>query len=236
VNRSTQLLSQAYKLAVHRGDLASAPYVMKLSEAGNARQGFFTEQEFRNVLDNLPSYLQDFILFCYLVGWRSGEVKSLRWEDTEGDSLIRLRDVNSKNGVARSVSVVGPRLRELFERRKRARSVKTPSGAVVMSEFIFHKNGAPVGDFRKAWKTACNLAGVPGRLPHDLRRCCVRNLVRSGVPTDVARQITGHLTAAVFSRYNIVAEEQKADALVTMEAYLANEQPKTVAMQAHAIQ
>jgi len=45
-------------------------------------------------------------------------------------------------------------------------------------------------------------------------------MVRAGVPTDVARSISGHKTASIFSRYNIVAEDQKRDALERTQGYL----------------
>ena len=43
INRSTQLLAQAFKLAIERKHLSTAPQIRHLSEKVNARQGFFTD-------------------------------------------------------------------------------------------------------------------------------------------------------------------------------------------------
>src|SRR3990167_2892141 len=48
---------------------------------------------------------------------------------------------------------------------------------------------------KRSWRTACEDAGVPGRLMRDLRRTAVRNLERAGVSRSVAMKMTGHKTA-----------------------------------------
>jgi integrase len=158
INRGTQLLGQAFKLAVERKRLSSAPAIRHLSEKDNARQGFFAERELRAVVENLPDYLKDFTLFGFSSGWRSGEIKSLTWEDVDGD-CIRLRSENSKNGEGRVIVLEGE-LANLMERRKAARVVETAAGPV-LSKSIFHNGAAePIGDIRKAWQSACCMVGV----------------------------------------------------------------------------
>ena len=71
---------------------------------------------------------------------------------------------------------------------------------------MFHRNGRPIRNFRKAWHDAVTEAGCPERIPHDFRRTAVRNLVGAGVPDRIAMALTGHKTRAVFDRYDIVDE------------------------------
>lgn len=77
------------------------------------------------------------------------------------NDVIRLRAENSKNGEARTVTLDGE-LAELVEHRKAARQVKTANG-VMLTSLVFHHDGEPIVDFRKAWATACCIAGA-GRL------------------------------------------------------------------------
>jgi integrase len=247
VNRSTQVFGQALKLAVERNQLNSAPNLRHLPER-NARTGFFAERELRTVVENLPDYLQDFALFGFLCGWRSGEIKSLVWEDLDGE-CIRLRGENSKNGEGRVIVLEGE-LGDLMERRKVARTVQTPTGPV-LSRYIFHNDGEPIVDFRKAWARACCMTGVGkmvcptcqeavdakrncakcsktwkyeelkyvGKIFHDLRRTSVRNMIRAGVSEKVAMTVSGHKTHSMLSRYNIVSETDMRQALQRTEEY-----------------
>ncbi len=230
INRSLQLLGQAYKLAIQTGRLTTAPHIRRLSESDNVRTGFFSDTEFRKVASNLPAHLQDFALFGYLTGWRKGEIASLLWDEVEGD-VIRLRAENSKNGESRIVTFETGELSELMERRKAARTVKSATGETA-AKYIFHNghkdkkgnvvgHGEPIGDFRKSWATACKLAGVEHRLFHDLRRTAVREMLRSGIHESTARKISGHKTASMLQRYNIQSESDIREAMQLREMRIA---------------
>lgn len=247
INRSTQLLRQAFRLAVGRRHISSMPQIRQFSEKGNARQGFFTEAEFCTLKTNLPVYLQDFAEFGYLTGWRKGEIASLQWSDVEGD-VVHLRSSNSKNGESRIVILRG-NLAQLIERRRADRQVETKA-SVLLAAHVFHLAGQPVGDFRKAWATACVAARLgqfkcercsrsistrwceackcepryEGRIFHDLRRTSVRNMVNAGVAERVAMKITGHKTRSMFDRYHIVSDDDLREAMDRTDSYLQKKQ------------
>src|SRR5207244_11039463 len=98
-------------------------------------------------------------------------------------------------------------LAAIIERRWAAREYKTADGGVGISPYVFHRDGLPVGDFRKAWASACRAAGFPGKLFHDLRRSGVRNMVRAGVREDVAMGISGHRTRTSLERDQMTSED-----------------------------
>ena len=142
------------------------------------------------------------------------------------DGNIYLRGVYSKNKKAYYVPIVGE-LVQLIERRKEARSIKTDSG-VLLSSLVFHRAGKPIAEFRKSWATACKKAGCEGRIFHDLRRSAARQLIRSGVTKDVARQLGGWKTDSMFSRYNVCDEEDLRDAIEKVTKYNETESQKIV--------
>jgi Phage integrase family len=147
---------------------------------------------------------------------RKGEIASLRWEDLDGD-LLTLRGENAKSGGARTIPCEGE-LSELLARRRERRPVKV-GGTVMLCDLIFHRQGKPIREFRKAWRTACRMAHIPGRLFHDLRRSAVRDLVRSGVSQNVAMSISGHRSLSMFERYNITDERDQRQALQQVQQY-----------------
>jgi integrase len=86
--------------------------------------------------------------------------------------------------------------------------------------WLFSRDGKPVKDFKADWKNACEKAGVPDLLFHDLRRTAVRNMIRAGVPEKVAMQISGHKTASMLWRYNITDARDIKEAGKRTERYL----------------
>jgi integrase len=145
---------------------------------------------------------------------------------------VYLRRASSKNKQP-YVIVLIPELAAIVERRWEARTVTRADGSTFLADHVFHRDGAPVGDFRKAWATAGGRAGFPELHFHDLRRSAARNIDKSGVGQLVGMQITGHETPSMYKRYRIVDEEDIELALAKTQAYVEQQQavaPKVVAL------
>ena len=112
---------------------------------------------------------------------------------------------------------------DLIETRWQKREVKSESGQTYIFTLVFHKEGKPVGIFRKSWITACKEARHPGKLFHDFRRTVARNFTRAQVSESVAMAITGHKTNSMFRRYNNTNMDDKRNAFIAAEEHLESQ-------------
>ena len=155
----------------------------------------------------------------YITGWRSkSEVQPLTWAQVDFTAgTVRLEPGSTKNRKGRTF-VMTQGLRACLEgARERVRAIERQQGRIIPQVFT-HDDGRPIRTFRKTWRTACRLAGLPGKIPHDFRRTAVRNLERAGVPRSVAMAMTGHKTESVYRRYDIVSERDLFDAATRLDA------------------
>lgn len=224
INRELEILRGAFKLAVKEKRLSFVPDLPQLPE-NNARQGFFERAEFEEVVKRLEPVFADACELGYAMGWRKGEIVGLRWEYVDaGAREIRIPD--SKNGEPRSIPL-DEELWAVIERRAAAQVYRRGETSV-LSEYVFHIDGAPLGEslFLTRWNAACKAAGLEGKLFHDLRRTAARDMIRAGVPRVIAKTITGHRTDSMFDRYNIVDETDKRNALAARRTYLETQGKK----------
>jgi integrase len=148
---------------------------------------------------------------------------------------MRLDPGETKNGDGRTFPLTGELLAVLRAQHARVKALGKALGRIVPHVFPYFSGrfrGERVGDFGKAWATACKAAGCPGRIFHDYRRTAVRNLTRATVPTEVAMKLTGHRTRDVFGRYNIVTEQDLLEAVARRATY---EQERKVSRKVAAI-
>src|SRR5262249_47707487 len=157
VNRETAILATAFKFALRRGKLTTAPLIRKLPET-TVRRVFYEKIEFEGVVSAAPEYLRDALKFFYATGWRKQEVVGLQWNMANlAAGSITLP--TSKNTRGRTLAISGD-LVEMMKRREQARLVEGPDGGVKVAEHVFHRQGQPLGDFKRTWATARVTAGL----------------------------------------------------------------------------
>jgi integrase len=218
INRELALLKRMFSLAIQAGKLHGKPHIPMLKE-NNVRTGFFEPAQLSSVLMHLPTEIRPVIEFAAITGWRiMAEVLPLQWRQVDfAGGEVRLDAGTTKNDDGR-VFPMTTEIRRLLEAQHTEHERLKKAGHIVpqvfFREVVAGRAGKPkpIKSFGKAWQVAVRKAGCPGRIPHDLRRTAVRNLVRAGIPETVAMSMTGHKTRSVFERYNIVSPQDLKDA------------------------
>ncbi|MCL4820367.1 MAG: site-specific integrase [Vicinamibacteria bacterium] len=223
INRELTLLKRCFSLAMKAGKLLAKPHIPLLDE-DNIRTGFFERQEFEDVREHLPEYLRGVFTFAYLTGWRvPSEILTLEWRQVDREAgTVRLDPGTTKNRKGREFPYARmPELVAVVEAQRATTKAAQAKG--IVCPHVFHRDGRPIRDYRGAWRTAVEKAGLPGRIPHDFRRTAVRNLVRAGVAEHTAMMLTGHKTRSVFDRYDIVNAADLRDAVSRLAATTGTE-------------
>lgn len=199
----------------------------RLKEAA-PRKGFITDAEYKTLAANAKDlWLRTLIACAYSFGFRKSELLNLRVRHVDLiDRWITLDAEDTKNGEPRKVRMTAEVL-QLMNETVRGKNAE---------DFVFTRPaGSDVVDPREEWYSLCVSSGLGQWIPakrkngkefkayrglnlHDFRRSAIRNMVRRGVNESVAMKISGHKTASVFRRYNIVDSRDLAEATRLIEA------------------
>lgn len=150
INRSLGKLRRMFFLAKEDSKIRDIPHIPMLKEPP-PRKGFLERNEFQALRLALPEHLRPLVTLGFYTGMRLGEIKKLRWSNVSLiDNQIRLDPGMTKNDEPRVIPLMGelPEMLRMLQRQ------------AVRSEFVFLRNGKPVGSFRKAWSRACIDAGL----------------------------------------------------------------------------
>jgi integrase len=186
----------------------------------NVRTDAFSDDELNAVLDVLKNgrpasamgravapapYLVAPIVFASWTGWRvPSDVLTLRWAQVNQDTgeVTRWSRGTSKaeHHVVFPFAAVPELAAMLAEQRERTTALEKATGRII--PYVFHHHGGwPIRDPYAAWRTACRLAGVPGRVLHDLRRTAARRLRALGMSDRDIAELVGWRTVAMVERY-----------------------------------
>jgi integrase len=220
INRELAALRRAFRLAARAGKVALRPEVSMLRE-NNRRKGFFELNQYNALLHNMPDYLKPVIHTAYITGWRiKSEILTRQKHHVDLNAgWLRLEPGEGKSGEGRNFPLISELREVLAEQLERTAALELATDQII--PWLFHKEGKPIGSFRKAWASACKRAGIAGKIPHDFRRTAVRNLERAGVPRSAAMAMVGHETESIYRRYAIADDGMLKEGAIKLAAFYA---------------
>ncbi len=207
INRELAVLRRAYNIGrAQTPPLCGEPPAFPMLREDNIRTGTLAPEKYDD-LRNAFTYWLPRLAFVvgYFSGARLGEVLDIRWSNVDFKSG-RILLGRTKNGEPRYLTICGE-MGAYMEMAKAERDQKHPK-----CDYVFHIDGLPVESIKRAWKTACRIAGVPTLRFHDLRRTALTTMEMAGISRSVATAISGHKTESVYRRYHIVKPEAINDA------------------------
>jgi integrase len=212
INRRCSALRRAFVLAVRARHLHHVPYVPRLEERSPRTRAISPTEADALEATTLPAYLRDLFRFVYEHGTRKGQLcRTLRrFVDLDG-AVITWPPSECKANEAHVIPLEGVGL-AIIERLMARPPLHCP--------YLFHgpdcapghtpsKRYGCVGDFKKAWTTACRKANLPigrkaaGVVFHSTRVSAATNLRAGGTDEADAMKITGHQTSHLFKRYDL---------------------------------
>ncbi len=212
VNRELAALKRMFRL----GYYSTPPKVFRMPafprlQENNVRKGFLEDGQYRRLVEGSELWFRALVECGRTYGWRVGELLHMQVSQVDlAERVIRLEPGTTKNRDGREA----PMTDAVFTLLSACVLGKSPE------QYVFtRQNGTPVREFRHTWANACEHAGVPNLLFHDLRRTAARNFRRAGVAEGVIMRVGGWKTRSVFERYNIVSQSDVGDALQKLERH-----------------
>ncbi len=203
-NRVLALISVIYNRAKRRGEYSGdnpAIGVEKYPESSRSR--FLLPEEmprFFAAMNDEPNPLfRDFFQLALWTGARSGNIKSMRWDEISFDLKlwqIPPEKAKGKQGIAVPLT---PQAMEILERRRKA----DPHGQWVLPSS--GKSGH-LEEPKKAWGALLNRAAIQDLRIHDLRRTLGSWMAAGGASLHVIGKTLGHRnesTTAVYARLQL---------------------------------
>ena len=201
VNYELAVLRAMLNRAVDWGLLQYNHLKFKMLPGEVKRERFLSKEEEERLLEacrESPNpYLEAFVVVALYTGLRHREIASLTWEDVDLKAK-RIRVVDAKNRTVR-YQPLPQKAVEAF------RSLPRREGNI----FPYWLN--------KAFKKACERAGIEDLRIHDLRHTYASRLVQAGVPLRIVQELLGHASISTTMRYAHLAYEHLAEAVSVLD-------------------
>ncbi len=154
-------------------------------------------------LDTVSPLMRDFFTCCLFIGARSGNIKTMRWEDVKLEEAVWTLPY-TKSGDSHEVSLAEPVI-ELLQARKREGG-----------EWVFpgDSESGHLVTYRRAWLKVCGHAGIKNLRVHDLRRTLSSWAQEANVSVALVQAQLGHLDPkTTLKHYTTIAGRERRSAV-----------------------
>jgi site-specific recombinase XerD len=217
-NRSLFIIKQVLQSGLRLGTIVEDPSagISQISEKEHERSRYLKHGEINNLVHasmrtRAKYYMPALIYLGIEYGTSRQEALYLKWTDIDfqGQGFIRFK--RTKNNMERSFTLMANTREALLSWRNHlelARRRKKVS--VIRNDYVFCRlNGEPIRRFDKAWRHACEIAGIEDFHYHDLRHTYCSHLLMSGSSLKDVKEMIGHRDLAMTDRYSHLSMEFK---------------------------
>ncbi|MFC1580092.1 tyrosine-type recombinase/integrase [Thermodesulfobacteriota bacterium] len=198
INREIACLRHMLNLAEQDRKIDSLPFKgLKALKENNVRNRLLSRDEYERLLKHCPYHTANIVKMAYHTAMRQGEILNLTWDRVDlKNGVVRLAPGDTKTDEKRVVPLHPEVVKMLnsIPRTLRGR--------------VFTRDGKPLTDIKKSFRTACNEAEIEDFRFHDLRHTCINNWRLQGHDFFRIMAASGHKTMEVFKRYNTVTEDE----------------------------
>src|SRR5438067_9029070 len=217
INRDLSRLRHMLNIAVEWELLEESPMQgIKFLRENNARTRYLSLEECQRLIAScMAPHIRAMVSVALHSGMRLGEILNLRWRDLDfASGFILVRD--SKNGESRHVPM-DTILFALFRAYPRR----------VGADLVFSSSsGGRIVDVRTGFQNACKRAELTDLHFHDLRHTFASQFVMAGGDLYILKEILGHKSLAMTTRYSHLSPTYKIKAIDRMNTLWAGAQPQ----------
>ncbi len=196
VNREITILHHFFEYCIKNEIIDKNPCAgfKKLNELSRLKT--LSDKDIEKLINGATNKLtRDLITFLIYTGCRKGEALNLKWDDVDlQNDVIAVKGTKTK--YDRYIPISKP--------------LKTLLSGIEKNQdclYVFNKNGAKLGDFKKSFHTACKNAGFKDMHIHDLRHVFASKMVMDGTSLYITGELLGHRTTQMTKRYSHLVPE-----------------------------
>ncbi len=196
VNIEISTLHNFFNFCIKKGYLDKNPCagIKKLNELSRLKT--LADDDIEKLINGATNKLtKDLISFLIYTGCRKGEALNLKWDDVDlKNDVIAIKGTKTK--YDRYIPISKP-LKDLLNGIEKSQDCL----------YVFNKNGAKIGDFKRSFMTACRNAGLKDMHIHDLRHVFASKMVMDGTSLYITGSLLGHRTTQMTKRYSHLVPE-----------------------------